>query len=507
MSALPPESGLPSEPDYCRTPDDILGPAARALLGQLARPWLDQSGLAPVEVLYCGRHLQRFTGSANVFASLVQRIAILQVRRSRRPVGERVKELLSLGDALEAELRRQEKALHGSYNLGRDIDADTILRIETLLTMRQATMMVVALLDRAGNCAGKLDLLIDLQRRAVTALLKDVVDAVLAEILEAEAAAAALTGSGPPLQKIVNSLHLLNGNATLMVLPAADRPRAYALAGLLRQRGLPLARARLAARIGQLAAAAQPLAAADPATELRALLTLGRALPQIGDRHGQPGTDAALDATLRGRLSRLVNGATLETVLAAEAPDYGPRLLAALALHDLVSTGAAAAAVSLYIDALFERPDFETRFVAAPAQRAETIRRLRAAVGGSLLPAARKGALLMRLQTLAGEAAKLPGGSGATRSKAGPEDAVYIGEQRIPLLHWGPAGLVFGPVPAGIGIGRYIPLTVRIRNPFISIAFETEATLVRMEDRIVSARYEVWDNDTDRRIRRHFNQP
>src|SRR3546814_8862838 len=50
------------------------------------------------------------------------------------------------------------------------------------------------------------------------------------------------------------------------------------------------------------------------------------------------------------------------------------------------------------------------------------------------------------------------------RGQAGIEDSVAVGDLRIPLRNWSPAGLQFGPCPPGIAVGDRMLITVTIRN-------------------------------------------
>jgi hypothetical protein len=483
-----------SDDTYCQCVEDVFTAAARQFLAQIARAPLAAQGLTVTEVLHSVRRFQQVSQNDSLFGSLLQRVAIVQVRRTRRPVGERLKELTLLAEDFEQELRQQEKQLYARFDLGSDIDADAILRCETMLTIRPARLAVVRLLERVSDWPAKLDALIDLQRRARGQMLKDIVGELLVEVLAADAATEALLGASCNLQKITNALHLLDGNAALMVLPSAAKPRAFALSGLLRQAGFAEVRDVLEARVKALLGGPAPMASTEANAEFIALQMLYLALQQ----HASFAGDEAVFRPLSARISRLLASETIDA-LAGGDPHAGPRLLQALALYERVNTEAAITILNRYVRRLADAQDFAAA-LSPPDQREDMLRRIYAAVDAARMPQSEKGPLLLRLQALGGNVARAP-----SRSKAGPEDAVYIGETRIPLLNWGPAGLVFGPLPKEIAAGRYMKVTVRIRNPFITIGFETEADVVRVEGGIVTARYEVWDNEIDRRIRRYFN--
>jgi hypothetical protein len=494
MTGLRSEFPAVSDDTYCQCVEDVFSHAAHQFLSPVARTPLAAQGLTVTEVLHSHRRYQQVSQNDNLFASLLQRVAIVQVRRTRRPVGERLKELLSLAEDFEQELRQQEKQLYARFNLGSDIDADAILRCETMLTIRPARIAVVRLLERASAWPDKLDALIDLQRRARSQMLKEIAGALLVEVLAADAAAEALLGTSCNLQKVTNALHLLAGNAALMVLPAAIKPRAFALSGLLRNADMAEVREVLEARVRALLAGPAPMASTEASAEFIALQMLYLALRQ----HDSFAGDDSVFRPLSARISRLLAPDTIDALSGGD-PYYGPRLLQALALYERVNTEAAVTILNRYVRRIAEASDFSA-CLSEPDQREEMLRRIYAAVDTARMPQSEKGPLLLRLQALGGNVARAP-----SRSKAGPEDAVYVGETRIPLLNWGPAGLVFGPLPREIAAGRYMKVTVRIRNPFITIGFETEADVVRVESGIVTARYEVWDNEIDRRIRRYFN--
>src|SRR3546814_17516218 len=75
------------------------------------------------------------------------------------------------------------------------------------------------------------------------------------------------------------------------------------------------------------------------------------------------------------------------------------------------------------------------------------------------------------------------------RGRAGIEDSVAVGDLRIPLRNWSPAGLQFGPCPPGIAVGDRMLITVTIRNASLMIDFAADAEVVRVTDGLVAARY------------------
>src|SRR3546814_16380152 len=80
------------------------------------------------------------------------------------------------------------------------------------------------------------------------------------------------------------------------------------------------------------------------------------------------------------------------------------------------------------------------------------------------------------------------------RGQAGIEDSVAVGDLRIPLRNWSPAGLQFGPCPPGITVRDRLLITVPISNASLMIDFAADPDVVRGKDGLVDAR------DTDREL-------
>lgn len=489
----------------CRLREDVFSAPAREVIAQAARNWLDRRRITALELTHHAAHGRALADDGTHYANMVQRVAVVQVRGSQRGVGERVKELYDLVDQAGQMLRQAEQAM----------PADLAAPNATALGAHwQAGRQFPAMVALAGWLApladwpAKASLCLDLlgDETAAAPLL----DALLAEILQADAALPALFGAVPNMgARLEQFLALLSGqelplfaapDAETLAVPAAGLERR--LAGMLARHEMPRFRAGLVDRFQQLLAAHGGLDDGEPPNELSALRSLRKAmapLPALAQAE-------AVRAALNRRYARL---STPEAIIALfePAPGWGLRVAEAFRLHEELEDGAARQNAMKYIAYAFDHRDFLRDFAPAGADRGKLATALRSMVNRSSAAPHRKEVFN---RALAGLGAAVDAAAEAerrrmVRSQAGPEDKVTYNGRHYALRNWSPLGLVFGPVPQPPAPEQPCQVHVRIRNPVLTVNFEADATVARVDDGgTVAVRYRCRDKSAERKIKEYF---
>ncbi len=487
----------------CRGPEDLFSAPARDVIGQAARNWLDRRRLTPLELAYHAAHGRSLADDGTHYANIVQRVAMVQVRGSQRGVGERVKELYDLVDQAGQLLGQAERTLPA------DLAAPAAAALAAHWQAGrqfEAAIALAAWLAVLGDWQAKAALALDLLSEPAAPLL----DALLAEILQADAALPALFGAVPNMgARLEQFLALLSGaELPVFALPEAQDLAAppagleQRLAMALPRYELPRFRTGLDQRFRQLLAAHGGLADNEPANELTALRSLRKALaPLPGLAH-----EESVRQAMNRRYARL---ATPEAIIALfePAPGWGLRVAEAFRLHEELEEEGSRQNAMKYIAYAFDHRDFLRDFAPAGADRGKLATALRVMVNRSSAPPHRKDVFNRALTGLgaAVDAAAEAERRRMTRSQGGLEDKVTYRDRHYPLRNWSPMGLVFGPVTEAPAAEQPCQLHVRIRNPVLTVNFEADATVVRVDaSNTVAVRYRCRDKAAERKIKEYF---
>ncbi len=505
MQATLDTSPLEGGSALCRVKQDLLSAPAREVMAQAARTWLDRRKLTAFELTHHAAHSRALADDGTHYANMVQRVAVVQVRGTQRGVGERVKELYDLVDQAQALLLEIERALPAElakpnpaalalhWQCGRQTLAATALAgwLAPLPDWMAKASLCLELLSGDGSPAEAL------------------LDAVLAEILQADAALPALFGAVPNMAARLEQILALLAGTELpiftmpegdgLVVPAAGLEQR--LAGLLHRRDMPRFRAGLADRFTQLLAANGDLATGEASAELAAVRGLRKAMAPLPNLTQEEGVRAAL-------MRRYARLSTPEVIieLFEPAPGWGLRVAEAFRLYEELEEGASRQNAMKYIAYAFDHRDFLRDFAPAGADRAKLATALRVMVNKSSVAPHRKEVFN---RTLAGLGASADAAAEAerrrmARSLGGLEDRVVFMGRPYPLRNWSPVGLVFGPVPHPPRPEQPCPLQVRVRNPVLTLNFDADAHVVRVDEGIIAVRYRCKEKSNERKIREYF---
>jgi hypothetical protein len=120
------------------------------------------------------------------------------------------------------------------------------------------------------------------------------------------------------------------------------------------------------------------------------------------------------------------------------------------------------------------------------------------------VPAARKETFVERLRSAIAQAKS--GGKG--RGTGQPADYVMVKEARMTLRNWSAIGLLFGPVAPSLRISpsQQLRVTVSVRTDRGPLTFDAEATVMRVEDGEIAAKYKCIKHADDKIIKGHFER-
>lgn len=477
----------------CRDVSDLYSSDARKLIGRVAAAFLDEKRLIPLELLHGYQNALALAEAGTTLTGYVQQVAIAQVKDTNKPVGDRVRELFTYTDA----------ALQAAKGLSETAAAApslTAQRLGDLAANEDTKPAYAALVRHLADAAGweekfaRVITLFDGGAAEAVPLL----DQALSELL-ARAPAIGLVLSGAP-----------NAEGRIFVLLALARREAVPdgvpvrtlLGALFGRTVLPASRAVLINHAMQELAANNGLTTGKPADELDAL----RRVRAIFGKGGLPVPDVAVAALIDKRMTRVVTTETLPDLIGQTAPAIF-RLERTLELIGRV-TGAGPREILLkYLRFVIEqrdlareleppRPDDETH----GARLDKLVQRLLEAD----VPAARKETFLERLRAAVAQAKA----GGKVRGIAPPADYVMIKDARMTLRNWSAIGILFGPVAAGVQLtpAQQFRVTVSVRTDRGPLTFDADATVMRIEDGEVAAKYKCVKQADDKIIKGHFER-
>jgi hypothetical protein len=325
-------------------------------------------------------------------------------------------------------------------------------------------------------------------------------DQTLSEILRIRPAVAEIFGGDMERARLLDLCLLLCGAKG--TAPAEATPvfvRIMARGGL---GDLPRCMAALRERLLELLGGSLPLFSQEPHEEWTALTDLRQRVRDVPELDA----DWQIATALSRRFSRFAMPDQLNPLLARE-PEFARKIIVLLQLCREIEESGARFELHGILEHYLDHRDFTTKFIGAQAS-AEDFNELAATISGELvtaeIPEQRKTRMLEIFRAQLARVAR-PAGSRATqRGTAGAEDSVTVGDLRVPLRNWSPAGLQFGPCPPGIAVGDRLPVTVGVRNASLTIDFIADVEVVRVTDGLVAGRYTCRDDADGARIRTFF---
>lgn len=473
---------------FCENDVQTLGDDSREVIFQVARGYLERHGITATQLVFDPAQHRVLLDDGPRFQEILQRIALLQGQHTKRPVSERMKELTALA---EAAMERVAAARPADLLPGGKTDAETLIQTGVLLS--QLLSRLPSWGDRCLRCFDLLD------AHTIEAG-RSMLDQTLAEILRMRPAAAEIYGADVERPLLLDLCLRLCGAEGIQ--PETQTPvvtRILARGGL---GDLPRCMAAMRERLLDLLGGSMHVYSAEPHEEWAGLLTLRqriRAVPALD-------ADWQLATALSRRFSRFAMPDLLNPLLGRE-PEYARKIVVLLQLCREIEESSARFELHGILEHYLDHRDFAAKFVGPQATR-EDFTELAALISGDLvtadIPEQRKARMLDMFRSQLGRVVRPVGSRQMQRGQAGTDDSVAVGELRVPLRNWSPAGLQFGPCPPGIAVGDRLPITVSIRNASLMIDFAADAEVVRVTGGLVAARYTCRDSADEPRIREFF---
>jgi hypothetical protein len=317
-----------------------------------------------------------------------------------------------------------------------------------------------------------------------------------------------LLARGPALTLVLaGAPHAEARIATLLALARRESvpegvPLRTQFAALFARVALPACRAVLINHAMQDLAAPHGLTTGKPADELDAM----RRVKAVFGKGGLPLPEAVIVALIDKRMTRAVTTETLPDLVGQTAPMIF-RLERTMELLGRVSGAAPREILLKYLRFMIEQRDLAKELESQRADDEAHNARLDKLVQRLLeadVPAARKETFVERLRAAIAQARS--GGKG--RGPGQPADFVMIKESRMTLRNWSAVGLLFGPVAAGIQVApsQQVRVTVSVRTDRGPLTFDADATVMRIEDGEVAAKYKCIKQADDKIIKGHFER-
>lgn len=477
---------------FCQTEAEAFADSARDLIFQVARPYLERQAITTVELIYDPARHRLLLDDGARFQEILQRIALLQGQRNRRPVNERMHELTALAEAGMQRIADWAETLPSVANADQAL-RDGLLADDSMDGQVRAGITLSRLLRLNEDWSARALLCLDLIEAGVQGASRAMIDQTLAEMLRMKAAAASLFGDINRRRMIEICLYLAGEDRAVEVGPALTRLR--------QSLPLPHCQAAIRERLTEMLNGTLPLFHAEPHHEWQALQDLKQRIAALS-----PLAEEAIFSQLHRRFGRFVAPEQLNPVLAVQ-PDIAHKLLFLMRLyHDVIDGNARFELLGVFNHYL-EHRDFKSQFLGPQAARedfADLVREISELVAKADIVEQRKTRLLALFRDQLIKVVKPAGRRLGQRGLGGPNDVVEVSGVRMHLHNWSMSGLLFGPCPGGVEVGDHLPIKVVIRNPVLALDFDAEAVVLRITDDLVAARYKLNDAETLERVRAYF---
>jgi len=491
----------------CQQAHELSAPPARRVIVAALRDYLNSARLTATELVHLGAHSRALTDAGTELQGAVQKAAIAQVRVTKRPVAERVRQLFDLCTAATVQIEALQKALPPGPVTPAVLKA---LMNDTYADgLRRGLILLARHLAEAKNWTGKLDRCADILAAESDPVVETQVDAVVGEILSAESA-------------IVELLHApANGFARLTLLAALldaswsdpeggkDWTAVRKLAALLKARKMTATRHALKEQIGRTLTGTTPIASKTAYEEFEALAT-------VADRlHVREGRADLSDLTqlMERRMAGTVRPETL-AALTEGSQSVGQKILRTVVLHDRAVGAEARQTLATALGHLFNRGDLAAVFAgtgASPEERLKLIAEVHDRIVKSSLAEQRRKTFAQLVAGLRQQGAPAAGADAerraALRLPAHPDDHVVLNGLRAPLRNWSVSGLLFGPMQSPPAIGQTLTIKVSvIHSGGERIRFDARADVLRIVDGQIAARYQCLTPEAAAQVKRYFEK-
>ncbi len=488
----------------CETVEDLYSPRGRAALARSCRDHLEENKLIPLEILSSSEQAKLIINSDTMFGALLQQVAIAQAQALKQSVRDRSKKLTSLINAAVTQTEAFEKRLPpppvNAAGLSKLVDSDPLYgeRIAHVALSRHLAF-TKNWTEKAERCFA---LIGSPTKPAADAAALGILDAALAEILLARTGVPELIGkTRNPMHRIAQLLSLLDAR---FALPAEEITTALSdrLTILIRTHKPVALRDAVIQLIRRLLDNPIPFVSEEPNEEFRA----ARMVYETLIRDSGLALEIGVADRMEDRMRRLVTRENLTRLVPGAF--FGPKLMQALMLFEQTVGEGPRDILLKYAVYMAEHRDLAKEFAdptAGQAEKQEMAEAIRAKLVSVGLPDHRRERLVELIDHLigtikAGEQRRSP------RTLCGPDDHVIVETLKVPLRNWSGIGLLFGPISATLEAGQKLRLTVRIKNPKISISFDAEAEVMRAaEDGMIAVKYTCLDRQIAKMVAQYFD--
>lgn len=406
----PPKPARASGPRPCVGVDDVYAPEARALLGSLLRPVLEQFVITPSELLHLAKHQSRVESAGNALRSVLEKLAQMQAPELGQPVPQRLRALQDLLTLVMLRSREVEKQPATPIRPGSAAAALAQLRRpESGPPGDYAALRALSeLLAGVRTWTEKLEMLLGLADELSSVPERRLIDRLIAETLMSQAAQEAVFGRKLSAgARIEDLLALRQGDAPSTGGRAPSLP-AQRLAALLAGGRQEEIKASIETLILHELAGRDQMASPELVTEMRATHEILGRLRQGDEIVGGNRALALIDR----RMARLLQqDAVVEHLRGHQT--LGEKLIALFQLRAVTFGPNNKLLVENFIRRYFTLDDFGRRMIGgegSPILKLKTMASLHRAVVRSTLPHEHKvhyAALVSRLQMIFVERTKL----------------------------------------------------------------------------------------------------
>jgi hypothetical protein len=289
---------------WCQDPIEIYGAPARRMIGRLARRFLDQHRLTPIELLHLPKYHHLFVNTGTYLREAVQKAALGETARADVPVTQRVRALHALVDraVAQASLDYRERPPARITAEGFAGLIESISGAYTPELGRRAILTAMTLdLAECQSWIDKIARLVELAIATTSRPARHYVDEFLAEVLDGREAVETL------LAPATNAHALIDGVIDLAQgrVPAGRDavPVLHGFAALMEQSPMLATRAALGRRLRRALAGTAPLVSGELGVELDAVLWLRKRLTGEGETLGGVAVRDVLDQRLQAIVS------------------------------------------------------------------------------------------------------------------------------------------------------------------------------------------------------------
>ena len=479
----------------CANAIDVFEIAGRETVFSVTRKYLERFEITGTEFVFTPDYHLDVQNSGTLYQEFTQRAAIAQNILTRRPMADRMREIMAIADAASKIIRER-----AALRVGSEVPSAKML---TAIAASDPTFgpidcgIAMAIgLKTLGTWQKRWAFCLRLIQEPQNTVVLNLADQTLSEMLRLKPAVDWLFANLATAQAEVDACLALAGEKKAVL---AQDPKGPIMMGAvsIQDQALPQFAIGVRARLTEILNGPQALAPNDPRHDWKSLRTLRehiQTLPSLGN-------DPQLLAQVQRRQSLLAAKAQIGAMLDSEKAISGKLTLALDLLADVEGEEAQSEVIA-FLRHYIELPELRKNF-APGGESAKVADELINRIGTAKnLPQYRKQRFIETLQTNFKGKAKIE--RQFNRNAGGPFDMVEMAETKYKLLNWSPVGLLFGQCHF-VEVGSKFDVTVLIRQPTLSINYEAECEAVRVVDGTVAVRYTFKSKLAEQKVKAYFS--